>query len=71
MPVRPSAALNWTDVSLMVKTSVLPGPDSPLIVTVPPVPANASVSPPVIVPTGLPPRVTPRLVFAAVRGHDE
>ena len=63
VPSSPSAALNWTDVSLMLKTSVLPGPVSPLMVTVPPLPVNASVSPPGIVPTGLPPRVTLRLVL--------
>ena len=63
VPLRPSAALNWTDVSLIVNTSVLPCPDSPLMVTVAPVPANESVPPPGIVPTGLSPRLTSRPVL--------
>ena len=72
LPLRPSAALNWTDVSLMVKTSVLPEPDSPLIVTVPPVPANASVPPPRNrYPTGLPLRADAQAGVAAVGGHDD
>src|SRR5208337_1056694 len=55
VPSKASAALNWTDVSLMENTSVLAEPDSPLMVTVPPVPAKESVSvpPPGIDPTGL------------------
>ena len=62
LPIRPSAAPNWTEVRPTAKTSVLPGPDSPSIVIVPPVPAKASVSPPGIDPTEVPPRATFRPV---------
>ncbi len=62
-PDRPSAAANCTDVLLMLKTSALPGPVSPLIVTVPPLPVNWSVPPLGTDPTGLPLRVTCKLVL--------
>ena len=53
-----------------MKTSVLPGPDSPLMVTVPPVPANASVPPPVIDPTDVAAQADAQAGVAAVRGDD-
>ena len=56
-------------VSLMVKTSVLPGPDSPLMVTVPPLPVNASVPPPAIKPDRTAAQGDTQAGVVAVRAH--
>src|SRR5262245_51014303 len=63
LPFRPSAALNWIDARPTLNTSVLPAPDSPKTVTVPPVPANPSVAPPGIERTNVPPRLTFKMVL--------
>ena len=49
VPLRPSRALNWTDVCFTMKSSSME-PVSPLMLMFPPLPANPSVSPPGMVP---------------------